>query len=550
MSTITNIPYVIDPGSISARVPDPGWASNLFAGPYEINGKVYAIQKDGATPNSPRIYSSPDGITWTLIETLIIGIVSYASTWFWDPLGPSPSVITFTLKSSAAPSTDTYYLQDYDCSTETLGSPYGVTGGPKSTTTGPGLRINRLSDGDVNLFIVKSDTLYYSHYDLGSDTWTAVDTSIFVNTGTAFSLRLLCCCTDRTVDGSAFIYEYEIGGFKQFKYRYLSSALVLAAAQSMSVLFPVAAGTSFNRMYQGGDDNIYVSELTYNEGNTASTGVGIWTISGADLSAPTLTETQIYNFDPGGIVGYNTVFSFANEAASQPCVLVTLQDPTLLPFFAQNVYVYRFTFDGASWSSPELLVDLVAYPPTTPPPRSTYAPYYYIEGLSWIESAPSAGDVGLLLALDIESAFGPNAVTAFAMVSVTSTVDCQIVVSPIDLASTCPLKTQIPVGIPYYAEIIVTGGVPPYTFALIAGAFPTGITLDTATGVISGTTTDPLADYSYTIRVTDADANTVDITCGITVGCPGMASRLVDGAAADPKLTASGSGGTTLRSLL
>ena len=125
-----------------------------------------------------------------------------------------------------------------------------------------------------------------------------------------------------------------------------------------------------------------------------------------------------------------------------------------------------------------------------------------------------------------------------------------VVDPPPVLAAACPLNTIIPVGVPYYAEIIVTGGVPPYTYALTAGAFPTGITLDTVTGIISGTTTDPLADYSYTITVTDSNSDTVDITCGITVGCPGMASMLVDGAAADPKLTASGSGGTTLRSLL
>ena len=131
----------------------------------------------------------------------------------------------------------------------------------------------------------------------------------------------------------------------------------------------------------------------------------------------------------------------------------------------------------------------------------------------------------------------------------TATAECEIVIYDV-LAAACPLNIQIPVGVPYYGEIIVTGGIPPYTFALTAGAFPTGITLDTVTGVISGTTTDPLGDYSYTIEVTDANMDTVEITCGITVGCPGMASRLVDGAAASPALTASGSGGTTLRSLL
>lgn len=49
-----------------------------------------------------------------------------------------------------------------------------------------------------------------------------------------------------------------------------------------------------------------------------------------------------------------------------------------------------------------------------------------------------------------------------------------------------------------------SGGVAPYTFALNAGAFPTGLTL-TSAGLLSGTPT--VADtFAFTIRATDADA--------------------------------------------
>jgi len=76
MSTITTPPLVIDPAC-----PDPGWSDNLFAGPYLVGGKWYAIQKEQTGNNSPLIYRSSDGITWTLLETL--AVVQVGVTWFW-----------------------------------------------------------------------------------------------------------------------------------------------------------------------------------------------------------------------------------------------------------------------------------------------------------------------------------------------------------------------------------------------------------------------------------------------------------------------------------
>jgi len=45
------------------------------------------------------------------------------------------------------------------------------------------------------------------------------------------------------------------------------------------------------------------------------------------------------------------------------------------------------------------------------------------------------------------------------------------------------------VGVPYSAQLTVTGGSPGYTWALTGGQLPAGLSLDTAAGLISGTPT-------------------------------------------------------------
>lgn len=57
-------------------------------------------------------------------------------------------------------------------------------------------------------------------------------------------------------------------------------------------------------------------------------------------------------------------------------------------------------------------------------------------------------------------------------------------------------------GAAYSQTLLATGGIPPYTYAVTAGALPPGLSLDSATAVISGTPTE-LGDYSFTITVTD-----------------------------------------------
>lgn len=67
-----------------------------------------------------------------------------------------------------------------------------------------------------------------------------------------------------------------------------------------------------------------------------------------------------------------------------------------------------------------------------------------------------------------------------------------------------------------------SGGTPPYTFSVLSGALPTGVTLNTSSGIISGTPT-AVGTFTFAIEVTDATSVTANTgTCSITIGRPAM----------------------------
>ncbi|MHB0971789.1 MAG: ice-binding family protein [Thermoanaerobaculia bacterium] len=79
-------------------------------------------------------------------------------------------------------------------------------------------------------------------------------------------------------------------------------------------------------------------------------------------------------------------------------------------------------------------------------------------------------------------------------------------------AIVCPVITVAPptlpngeVGIAYLATVSASGGVGPYTFAVTSGALPTGLTLDGATGDITGTPT-TIGTFNFTITATDGSS--------------------------------------------
>ncbi len=89
----------------------------------------------------------------------------------------------------------------------------------------------------------------------------------------------------------------------------------------------------------------------------------------------------------------------------------------------------------------------------------------------------------------------------------------------------------------------VTGGVAPYTFSIATGTLPAGLTLNAATGAITGT---PTAAGTFTIQVKDANGVVATGTCPFTivaaptVACSAVTSGEVSLAFNSPAMTVTG----------
>ena len=103
-----------------------------------------------------------------------------------------------------------------------------------------------------------------------------------------------------------------------------------------------------------------------------------------------------------------------------------------------------------------------------------------------------------------------------AMINIV-TVACAITITAPFTAS-CASPPDGLVGNSYSQTFTVTGGTSPYSWALLSGAFPPGVTLNATTGTITGTLT-TAGRWYFTLRVTDATGNSAIISCRIQV-CP------------------------------
>ncbi len=71
----------------------------------------------------------------------------------------------------------------------------------------------------------------------------------------------------------------------------------------------------------------------------------------------------------------------------------------------------------------------------------------------------------------------------------------------------------------YTQTLVSPGGTEARTFSVTAGALPTGLTLSTSVGTISGTPT-VICNCTFTITVTDANGVTGSNVLAITVRAP------------------------------
>ncbi len=81
------------------------------------------------------------------------------------------------------------------------------------------------------------------------------------------------------------------------------------------------------------------------------------------------------------------------------------------------------------------------------------------------------------------------------------------------------------VNLAYSQTLAATGGLTPYSWSVSTGALPAGLTLNAATGVISGTPS-AIGTSNFTVKVTDSEAPTVSQTANLSITITGNLATL------------------------
>ncbi|HTW61905.1 MAG TPA: putative Ig domain-containing protein [Terracidiphilus sp.] len=89
----------------------------------------------------------------------------------------------------------------------------------------------------------------------------------------------------------------------------------------------------------------------------------------------------------------------------------------------------------------------------------------------------------------------------------TATEGLSIIINAATLTVTTVALPEGTVNTPYSQSLAATGGVPPYTWSILSGSLPAGLTLTASSGLISGTPTAP-ASSSFEVEVADSASHT------------------------------------------
>lgn len=106
--------------------------------------------------------------------------------------------------------------------------------------------------------------------------------------------------------------------------------------------------------------------------------------------------------------------------------------------------------------------------------------------------------------------------------AVVATFSTSAVSSPLAITTTTlPAGTQ---NTAYSSTVSASGGVTPYSWSIVSGALPAGLTLNSSTGAISGTPTGS-GSSNFTVQVKDANASTATqaLSVAINAGAPPIA---------------------------
>jgi predicted hotdog family 3-hydroxylacyl-ACP dehydratase len=260
--------------------------------------------------------------------------------------------------------------------------------------------------------------------------------------------------------------------------------------------------------------------VVYSQANAASGGTGSYTYAAsagalpAGLSLNTASGTVSGTPTAAGAFSYTIQVSDGSNTATQvisgtiAAPTITINPVTLLQPEAGNVYSQAITTTGST------------------------APYTYAvsagtlpAGLSLntssgaITGTPTIATTYNFTIRATDSSTGTGAPFSQARAYVVTVISTS---PPLALLPSVSNVTQI--GVAYSQTNVGAGGSGSYTYSVSAGTVPAGLSLNTATGTVSGTPTAAGA-FSYTIRVSDGSTTATQVISG-TIAAPTITNSL------------------------
>jgi hypothetical protein len=156
--------------------------------------------------------------------------------------------------------------------------------------------------------------------------------------------------------------------------------------------------------------------------------------------------------------------------------------------------------------------------------------------IAWSASSGTVSSSGLFTAPLVTTT---RAVTVTATSMADGSAKASATVSVASASTATPLTittTDVPpaeTGVFYNASVIARGGTPPYSWNVSAGSLPQGLTLDSSTALISGSTSQS-GTFTFAAMVTDSAAQSAGQTFNLSVTTP--AAGNFDGPAELPRV--------------
>ena len=479
----------------AANPTEQSWA---YAQPiYWTLSRTYAFTVQlNVSPNKAAFYKSLDGgATWTTPDIADALVCHAFADYYFDGVSNIVNILLVQNNSGIQP----LVLVNFDLNAETYSAQYGTVGAPSATLVGL-IRMAKTADNHLICFYGISvgggnSRARCAIYDITGAAWGAPFdyATDLPGVGTTQVESIIPDPSNNKVH-----VFYSNGGGGIFSYRTIASDGTLGTVTEFPAGWNIHVGNlNAGRAFGAGYLKSGVLTVPVFTRDPITSIFSLNVITGTPSSNPTFSLSAPIETAASATEGWEPGQAIAYQVGSVQYVLYFAGDGL------GNLYnlVRLSSNSGSGWSVPVTQYNALNDPNAGQNTRN----------LQWLNAIAGAAD--------------PNGGPEFQVATWltlagqsfqnTATLSTQFSGSS-NLAIACGNPPAGQLSQSYSAAVAPSGGVPPYTFAIIAGVLPTGLTLNAATGVISGTPT-VLGKFTFTVQVTDSAAATASVACSISI---------------------------------